>query len=163
MASSCATVAWTLSPARIAWKSAARGPGLKVAVAPSENPRTMAPWSKLIDCTVTRCFTDSTRIALWIRRASPLGWTLAIGAVQHPLKVSAMTESRRAPIARSGGDTLRPRFVAHLVTNPCDLMDLSPRSSARQRTLSEPTCLCFPIIANYLRRCRGDTGAGVHD
>src|ERR1700731_4094378 len=100
MVSSCATVAWTLSPARIWWMLATCGPGLKVAVAPSEKSRTMKRRSASIDCTVTRCLTDSTGIALWIRRASPLGCTLAVGAVQHPAKASAMTRSRSVTIAR---------------------------------------------------------------
>src|SRR6266403_2493321 len=100
MVSSCATVAWTLSPARIWWMLAICGPGLKVAVAPSEKLRTMTRRSASIDCTVTRCWTDSTGIALWIRRASPLGCTLAVGAVQHPAKASAMTRSRGVTIAR---------------------------------------------------------------
>src|SRR5882672_10850512 len=100
MVSSCATVAWTLSPARIWWMLAICGPGLKVAVAPSEKLRTMTRRSASIDCTVTRCWTDSTGIALWIRRASPLGCTLAVGAVQHPAKASEMTRSRGVTIAR---------------------------------------------------------------
>src|SRR5580704_10282741 len=98
--SSCATVARTLSPARIWWMLAACGPGLKVAVVPSEKLRTMTRRSASIDCTVTRCLTDSTGIALWIRRASPLGCTLAVGAVQHPAKASAVTRSGSVSIAR---------------------------------------------------------------